>query len=64
MLIDNKLTERGETNTFADLVKVFLCRGPNVKLIISSSYKFCFIATVYCGCISFCPQCALHQANK
>lgn len=31
-------------------------RGPYVKLIISS-YKFCFLASVYCGCISFCPQC-------
>lgn len=70
MLID-KLTERrqtnkllkGETNTFADLVKFFFLGGLYVKLIISS-YKCCFLATVYCGCISFCPQYVFHQENR
>lgn len=46
MVIDNKLTERGKTNTFAEMVKVFpFFVGSYMKLIISS-YKSCFLATI------------------
>lgn len=50
MLIDNELSQRGETNTLTGKVKV-----PHVKLTVCSIYKYCFLAP--------CPQCFLHQEN-